>query len=891
MTTHSIGIDFGTSKTLVSYRLPQTPVPQLVNLGQETPYMPTTAYVDVNGKFYFGDEAEYMLDSGLGVYLRGFKMQLGTTNPVTTCIANGKLISITAKELVRQYLQYIRTKVEDLVYHGEKITSATITRPVNFSPAQCTELKQAAQEAGFSQVTFTTEPEAAGLAFCRLNVSNAFRRSALIVDWGGGTLDFALVTRDGSSIRTHSNLTDGDTSMGGEKFDEKLWTHVSQALEVSLNHTTQLPKVRRAKERLSTQESFPLRLSSETGACPPLTITRNDFNKLISADINTAVQKVQVLLKRIPSEYKPEILLLVGGSSRIPLIKEKLEAVCKLPAISWDKSRDAVALGAALWGKFDEIQPAPTPKPQKQSASTPKPAAPKPKEDYWEKGFTAINYCRYEEAYNAFSEGHKKGDLACTAMLAWCHRDGTGTPIDFLEYIKLAKSLEVEQCPLAFALLAHAYSEGHGCKIDVTKAEAYALRWAKESAAPIHGVTDNCRLFFRSVELEDSAIGRTWLAQQEESKGNIPSPIDFDKARAEWSRQYKGVGMFTYQVSSWLHYNDDTKKLPPQLLTGLEKESHLATAKIVLARVLANLNQDKYAEKIKQLVKEAARTVGNPDIALNAVKCSDTEEEADEFLDIFWRTQQYGMSLKKQSNLLPCELKLTKPDSAGLIRVYNIQVADKLINENKFADTVSINYLPALELQNTSNATLSGLTLRVVLPGSGEHTFPIKESIAPKDSVKLNLVDYDINWQLNFWLEVSDSSGHIARLFPTTDCVQLCIPELPPILACWDKNFWGDMILKLGSLSGTLTNVRLHKADGSISNSFTLNENSDLQSIGKSEMSDYCYLEADTLYAITCDQADTVLCCLLTSDGDSSAGWKSAAKWALGIGSAVLLGS
>ena len=65
----------------------------------------------------------------------------------------------------------------------------------------------------------------------------------------------------------------------------------------------------------------------------------------------------------------------------------------------------------------------------------------------------------------------------------------------------------------------------------------------------------------------------------------------------------------------------------------------------------------------------------------------------------------------------------------------------------------------------------------------------------------------------------------------------------------------------------------------------------DLQSIGNSEMSDYSYLEADTLYAITCDQADTILCCLLTSEGDSSAGWKRAAQWALGIGGAVLLGS
>ncbi len=354
MTTHTIGIDFGTSKTLVSYLAPQTPVPQLVNLGHESPYMPTTVYVDMQGNFYFGDEAEVMRDSGMGIYLRGFKMQLGTLNPVITYPSKGLLHSLTAKEVVKRYLQHIRTQVEELVYHGEKITGVTLTRPVKFSPAQCEDLKQAAQEAGFSAVTFTTEPEAAGLAFCRLNVSEAFKRSALIVDWGGGTLDIALVTRDGNTIKTHSKLTDGDTTMGGEKFDEKLWTHVQQTIEAPLNHTTQLPQVRRAKEMLSTRESFTLRLSGEMGACPPLSLTRSVFNQLIAAEINQAVQKVQELLARIPAEYKPEMLLLVGGSSRIPLIKEKLEAACHLPALRWDKSRDAVALGAALWEKADD---------------------------------------------------------------------------------------------------------------------------------------------------------------------------------------------------------------------------------------------------------------------------------------------------------------------------------------------------------------------------------------------------------------------------------------------------------------------------------------------------------------------------------------------------------
>ncbi|MDO5470229.1 MAG: Hsp70 family protein [Akkermansia sp.] len=346
---HTIGIDFGTTKTLVSHIHPQTGHPAPLRLGRGSDYLPTSIYVDTAGRLFFGDDAEDMIEEPSGCYLRGFKMQLGSATPLHIYLDAGKPSILTAKEMVKEYLQYIREQVQQLVYHGEPVTMATITRPVKFSPAQCEELKQAAHDAGFNTVELTTEPEAAGLAFCRMNAAQAFKRSALIVDWGGGTLDFALVTREGDTICTHSNLTDGDTTMGGEKFDELLWRHCEQVTHCPLSAVTQLPKVRRAKEQLSTQESTVLRLSSTTGACPPHHLSRADFNKLIEADIDAAVTKLQRLITKTPSEYKPEMLLLVGGSSKIPLIKEKLEAACHLPAHSWHYSQEAVAMGAALW--------------------------------------------------------------------------------------------------------------------------------------------------------------------------------------------------------------------------------------------------------------------------------------------------------------------------------------------------------------------------------------------------------------------------------------------------------------------------------------------------------------------------------------------------------------
>ena len=362
MNTHSIGIDFGTSKTLVSHINPQTGHPETIRLGRGGDLIPTTIFIDSAGRFSFGDDADDMIEDISGTYLRGFKMQLGSDTPVHMYLApNGDFRQLTAKDLVREYLLYIRQQVKKLVYQGEPVTRATITRPVNFSPAQCQELQQAALAAGFEHVEFTTEPEAAGLAYCRLHAAHAFARNALVVDWGGGTLDFALVTRSDDFVRTHGHLTDGDMEMGGEKFDEILWNYAEESLKshgvTTLNPVSQLPRVRRSKELLSSRQEVTLRLSHENGACPPLELSRETFNSMIAAYIDKAAQKLHGLLSRIPAEHQPEMLLLVGGSSQIPLIKETLEEACGLPAYMWHYSREAVALGAALWNNVAASSP------------------------------------------------------------------------------------------------------------------------------------------------------------------------------------------------------------------------------------------------------------------------------------------------------------------------------------------------------------------------------------------------------------------------------------------------------------------------------------------------------------------------------------------------------
>ena len=381
---HTIGIDFGTTKTLVSRIKSRTGEPETVRLGQGTDHISTSVFILDDGRMVFGDEADDRLTDSDGVYLRGFKMKLGNSTPVYAQMnEEGELIQYMASDLVTRYLAHIRTRVQNTVFAGEPITRAIITRPVEFSPARCEELRQAAIAAGFEEVELTTEPEAAGLAFCRLNDAQAFRHSALIVDWGGGTLDFALVTREDNRIVTHPNHTAGDTTMGGERFDEMLWNYAEIKLRKqgfnTINPVAMLPIVRKNKEKLSATESTSLRLSYELGTCPPIELTQQLFDTLINESVERAAGKIMQLLEQIPAADKPEMLLLVGGSCRIPYIQRKLEEACHLPAVSWHLSREAVSLGAALWNTESSISTAPAKQPSQPTTPTPSAIPTEPK--------------------------------------------------------------------------------------------------------------------------------------------------------------------------------------------------------------------------------------------------------------------------------------------------------------------------------------------------------------------------------------------------------------------------------------------------------------------------------------------------------------------------------
>ena len=347
---NTIGIDFGTTKTMVSYFNPATGLVDLVSLGRcGRASIPTTVHVDEFGAFLFGDDADDQIEMDPEGYCRAFKLHLGEEDPVLFRADE------TAESLAAHFLRHVKEECEQSVpvFHGEPVTSATITIPVAFSPARKASLKRAAEAAGFSSVSFLPEPEAAGTAFLRDNPADKFSR-ALVLDWGGGTLDIAIISRDeDGSIHADHHCVEGRDDMGGEEMDRGLFenlkimwenTYGSPLLESEENEPKLLRKSEQVKIALSNKEVVPFYLRRKK-----IDVTRDKFRRIVEELLQVSVELVQSALSKNKAQGRPEpdAIILIGGMSQSPVVREAMERnFPKLRVLSWHRSHEAVALGA-----------------------------------------------------------------------------------------------------------------------------------------------------------------------------------------------------------------------------------------------------------------------------------------------------------------------------------------------------------------------------------------------------------------------------------------------------------------------------------------------------------------------------------------------------------------
>ena len=293
----------------------------------------------------------------------------------------------SAAELSAHILQKLKQdaeghlRMEGEISENEDITGACITVPTSFPDSARRATRDAAKIAGFEEVTLIDEPIASAYSYRHLFGKD---QNVLVADLGGGTNDISLLKISGKISDPKIEVVDKNTdrNLGGRNFDRKIITHV--LTEFTKQHGPREPErtpeerlavqrlvddAIRAKEVLSASREETKVIYQNAGKSISVSLTRQGFEELTKNLVKRYKEQYKIALQRAKMEWDAiDTVLLVGGSSRMPMIQEAAAEVSgkeiNLSKVDLDAS---VALGAAIRGEhvLNPSQVAPNkPKPE-----------------------------------------------------------------------------------------------------------------------------------------------------------------------------------------------------------------------------------------------------------------------------------------------------------------------------------------------------------------------------------------------------------------------------------------------------------------------------------------------------------------------------------------------
>jgi molecular chaperone DnaK len=264
----------------------------------------------------------------------------------------------TPQEISAMVLQKLKQTAED--YLGEEVTDAVITVPAYFNDAQRKATKEAGKIAGLNVERIINEPTAASLAY---GLDDESDQIVAVYDLGGGTFDISILELGDGVFEV--NATYGDTHLGGDNFDKRLIDHIADEFEkdtgVDLrNDPMALQRLKEAAEKakieLSSAKTTTINLPfiTATDEGPQhlnMDLNRATFENLIEDLVEKTVPQMQKALEDAGhSKSDVDEVILVGGSTRVPLVQETVEDFFGKQANKSVNPDEVVALGAAVQG-------------------------------------------------------------------------------------------------------------------------------------------------------------------------------------------------------------------------------------------------------------------------------------------------------------------------------------------------------------------------------------------------------------------------------------------------------------------------------------------------------------------------------------------------------------
>ena len=347
----TIGIDLGTTNSCVSVVEGGKPVIIPNDKGERT--TPSVVAFAANGERLVGSAARRQAAVNSSRTISSVKRHMGTDWHTTI---DGK--NYNAQEISAMILRKLRQDAE--AYLGETVTDAVITVPAYFNDIQRQATKDAGRIAGLNVLRIINEPTSAALAY---GLDNGAAQKIMVYDLGGGTFDVSIIEIGDGVIEVLA--TGGDNQLGGDDFDKRiadyLVTEFKKQNRVDLSRdAAAMQRVReaaeQAKKELSASESTIVSLPYlSVGKDGPLhlevSINRAKFNELTRDLVERTAGPVKNALNDagIAASELGKVLL-VGGSTRIPAVQDKVRQLTGMEPSRGINPDECVAQGAAVQG-------------------------------------------------------------------------------------------------------------------------------------------------------------------------------------------------------------------------------------------------------------------------------------------------------------------------------------------------------------------------------------------------------------------------------------------------------------------------------------------------------------------------------------------------------------
>ncbi len=346
-----IGIDLGTTNSCVAVMEGGKPTVIANTEGART--TPSVVAFTKNGERLVGEPAKRQAVTNADNTIASIKRDMGTDNGRNI---DGKKYS--PQQISAMILQKLKADAES--YLGEKVSEAVITVPAYFNDAQRQATKDAGKIAGLEVKRIINEPTAAALAY---GLDNEKEQKIMVYDLGGGTFDVSIIEIGDGVIEVLS--TNGDTKLGGDDFDQKIidWMiaefKAANGVDLS-NDKMALQRLKEAAEKAkkelssATTTNINLPFISMNASGPlhfDMNLTRAKFDELTHDLVERTAIPVQNALKDAgltASELGK--VLLVGGSTRIPAVQDKVKQLTGHEPNKSLNPDECVALGASVQG-------------------------------------------------------------------------------------------------------------------------------------------------------------------------------------------------------------------------------------------------------------------------------------------------------------------------------------------------------------------------------------------------------------------------------------------------------------------------------------------------------------------------------------------------------------